>query len=167
MRIAIGPLPAAWLRKWALDASESLRRASGRGVPMPFAVGDDFFARSQARVGEWLAAAGDGDVFAWEGEEEPDVLLTTLQYWRNLSEVRHDLVVRGEVPAMDVDAERFTQAVQRAMLDGLVAVRRLTPDHAHRLEASWPRLSAAAATTSAAGDRDVAQHERDTSGAAR
>jgi hypothetical protein len=160
IRITIGPLPSAWLRKWAVDASESMRRASLRAVPMPFAVGDDFFARNVALVGEWVAAAGTGSVFVWSGEDDADLVLNTVQYWRNLAQVRHDLVVRGEVPAMDADAERFTQALRRALLDALVCAGRLTSDYAERLEASWPRLSVA-------GDRDVAQHERDASGAAR
>jgi hypothetical protein len=164
IRITIGPLPSAWVRKWAVDASESMRRVSIRSVPMPFAVGDDFFARNLALVGEWMAAASESAThdaaFVWSGEDDADIVLNTVQYWRNLAQVRHDLVVRGEAPAMDPDAERFTQAVRRSMLDALVCAGRLTAEYAHRLEASWPRLSAT-------GDRDVAQDERDASGAAR
>ena len=162
IRITIGPLPSAWVRKWAVDASESMRRVSIRSVPMPFAVGDDFFARNLALVGEWVAAADGADdgVFVWSGEDDADIVLNTVQYWRNLAQVRHDLVVRREAPAMDPDAERFTQAVRRALLDALVCAGRLTSDYADRLEASWPRLSAA-------GDGHVTQHERDASGAAR
>jgi hypothetical protein len=145
IRITIGPLPAAWVRKWAADASESMRRVSIRSVPMPFAVGDDFFARNLALVGEWLSAAhesaADDAVFVWSGEDDADIVLNTVQYWRNLAQVRHDLIVRGEAPAMHPDAERFTQTVRRAMLDALVCVGRLTSDYADRLEASWPRLS--------------------------
>lgn len=127
---------------------------------MPFAVGTDFFDRNRVMVMEWLDVAAAGEVFTWEGEGEPDVLLTVMQYWRNLAELRHDLIAAGTAATMDADAERFTHALRRASLDALVAVGRITPDHADRMEATWPRLSAAA-------DGDVAQHERDASGAAR
>jgi hypothetical protein len=160
IRVTIGPLPSAWVRKWAADASESMRRASIRSVAMPFTVGNDFFARNLALAGEWLAVAGTGDVFTWSGEDDADIVLNTVQYWRNLAQVRHDLVARREVPAMDEDAERFSQAVRRSLVDALVCAGRLTSDYADRLEASWPRLSAA-------GDGDVTQHERDASGTAR
>lgn len=137
-----------------------MHAAASRAVPMPFAVGDEFFDRGRLMLMEWLDVAQRGDVFTWEGQGNPDEQLAVVQYWRNLAQVRHDLIVSGGAPPMDLDAERFTQALRRAMLDGLVVAGRITADHADRLEASWPRLSAAA-------DGDVAQDERDPSRTAR
>jgi hypothetical protein len=67
---------------------------------------------------------------------------------------------------MHPDAERFTHAMRRATLDALVVAGRMTPAYVDRLEASWPVLSVPPAP-SAAGDGDVAQHERHARGAAR
>ena len=160
MQIRVGPLPSAWVRAWAADAAAAMQAAASRAVPMPFAVGDEFFDRSRLMMMEWVDVAGSGDVFTWEGEGDPDEQLAVLQYWRNLAQVRHDLIASGGAPPMDLDAERFTQALRRAMLDGLVVAGRITADHADRLEASWPKLSAAA-------DGHVAQDERDPSRATR
>lgn len=160
MHVRVGPLPSKWVRAWAADASESMRQASSRAVSMPFKVGDDFFVSNRAMVIEWVEVARADEEFVWDGEVDADVLLTTIQYWRNLAEVRHDLLARGEAPAMHPDAERFTHALRRALLDALVADGRITADHADRMDATWPKLSAA-------GDGDVAQHERDARGAAR
>ena len=157
----MGPLPSAWVHAWAIDAGAAMRAASSRSVPMPFKVGDEFFDRNRVMMMEWIDVARGGDVFMWEGDGDPDVLLTVMQYWRNLAEVRHDLIARGEAPPMAPDAERFTQALRRATLDALVVAGRMTPDHADRMEATWPRL------TSAAADGDVAEDERDPSSAAR
>jgi hypothetical protein len=137
---------------------------------MPFKVGDDFFDRNRLMVMEWIELAGEGDVFVWEGDGDPDVLLTVMQYWRNLAQVRHDLLERGEAPPMHPDAERFTHALRRAVFDALVVAGRMTADYADRMEATWPTLSAPrvrAAAASAAGDGDVAQHERHAGGSAR
>ena len=156
----MGPLPSAWVRAWAIDASESMRQASGGTVPMPFKVGHEFYDSSRLMVMEWMEVARAGEVFVWDGDGDPDVLLTAMQYWRNLAQVRHDLLATGDAPPMEADAERFTQALRRAMLDALVVEGRITAEHAERMEATWPRLSAAA-------EGDVAEDERDASGAAR
>lgn len=157
----VGPLPSAWVRAWAADASASMRHATSGSIRMPFTVGGEFFDRNRVMVMEWMEIARADDVFAWEGEGDPDVLLTVVQYWRNLAEVRRDLIAAGAAPAMDAGAERFTQALRRATLDALVVAGRITAEHADRLEATWPRLSSAAA------DGDVPQDERDASGTTR
>lgn len=128
---------------------------------MPFRVGDEFFDRNRAMAIEWMELATESETFVWEGESDADWLLTVIQYWRNLSQVRHDLQRRGETYPMDADAERFAQALRRAILDALVAAGRLTADHADRLHATWPVLSG-----SAAGDGDVPEYERHAGGPA-
>lgn len=149
----MGPLPSAWVRAWALDAAASMRIASSGAVAMPFKVAGEFFDRNRVMMMEWVEVAREGEVFTWEGEGEPDALLAVLQYWRNLAQVRHDLMVVGEAPAMDADAERFTQALRRAALDALVVAGRIDAGHALRMEASWPRLSAPATELQAADHR--------------
>jgi hypothetical protein len=157
----VGPLPSAWVHAWALDAGAAMRLASTHSVPMPFKVGKEFFERNLVMLTAFVEAARrGGDVFSWEGDGDPDELVVVMQYWRNLAEVRHDLVVGGAAPSMDPDAERFSQALRRAILDVLVVAGRMTADHADRLEATWPRLSAPA-------DGDVTEDERHPRGATR
>jgi hypothetical protein len=161
--VHLGPLPSSWVHAWATDAAESLHVASSGTVPMPFRVGNDFFERNRHLVLEWLAVAAESDVFEWEGDADPDVLLTMMQYWRNLAMVRREMLERGEAPPMHPDAERFMVSMRAALFDVLVRTGRMTEATAARMEAAWPRLS----EELRAGDGDVAQHEGDAGRAAR
>lgn len=157
-RMGIGPLPSEWVRQWALDASVSMRHASGgAAAAMPFRVGEEFFVNGRSMVREWMAKADGNEVFEWEGDVDPDFLLPLMQWWHNLAMVRRDLIDRGEIAGMHPDAEQFAIALRRASLGALVAAGRMQAATAARMEERWPALGPVDLVT---GDGDVAQHER-------
>ena len=156
-RMGIGPLPSEWVRQWALDASVSMQHVTGRAAPeMPFRVGEEFFVNGRSMVREWMAKAGEHEMFEWEGDVDPDFLLPLIQWWHNLAMVRRDLIQQDEAAAMHPDAERFAIALRRASLGALVAAGRMPSATADRMNERWPALG----PVLGAGDGDVTQDER-------
>ena len=155
-RMGLGPLPSEWVRQWALDASESMRQATGRAAgAMPFRVGEEFFVNGRSLVREWVKRAHEDEVFEWEGDVDPDFLLPLVQWWHNLAMVRRDLIDRGDGVTMHPDAEQFAIALRQASLGALVSAGRMAVTTAARMDERWPVLGPLGAR-----DRDVAQHER-------
>ena len=149
MRVALGPVPSSSVTAWVDNALLGVSLAERGGRAFPFAAPSASLAPAIEFFAEWVnvARADPEGEFRWAGDVDGEVALHLLRYWHNIGRAMLELSSEGEVPKLDPGAEQFADALLRALLDGLVAERRMESAMAERMWRSWPRIQTAKVRT--------------------
>ena len=149
MRLLVGPVPptsAAVWTEWTLQTLEELRAAPAVVGPLAPEILDaiDAYVRAWHR-----ATRGNGDMFRWQSDVDPDQLeyLTNALY--NLDGHLSAQVTQGQHRALPEQAAVFHGVLVEALLHALAAESPCRAAFSEQLARSWPAVPTGTDSTGA------------------